>query len=416
MAESTVAKRLTEDQLDERLIQSEGVAGIVRLALNRLRGGELGSLPVVVGLAVIAVVFYSLEPAFLSSRNLVSITQFAAPVGMIALGVVMVLMLGEIDLSVGSISGLAAAVMAVLVVRHDQSMLVGIIAALAVAVIIGVAYALLHQKAGVPSFVFSLAGLLGFQGLMLYVLNTKGGVDLPRDDVLVRYARYEFLPHAASYVVVVLIGLAYLGSQLWSIRRRASADLSTPWLPLVLTKAGALTVGLLLLTSYLNVDRGWSYLWLFFVVLVLVVDFAFRHTAWGRYMFAVGGNEEAARRAGIKVGLIYTTSFVLGTVLAATGGIMTAAQTISVTQSSGANETNLMAIAAAVIGGTSLFGGRGSAYAAMLGALVLMSINSGLNMMNVGADVRAMVTGLVLLLAVAIDSVSRRARTAQGRG
>ncbi|MGA8847130.1 MAG: sugar ABC transporter permease, partial [Nocardioides sp.] len=177
-----------------------------------------------------------------------------------------------------------------------------------------------------------------------------------------------------------------------------------------------LTGGLAYLTYYLNVARGWSYLWLFFAALVVLMDFALRRTRWGRHLFAVGGNEEAARRSGIKVNRIYLSVFVGCSTLAAVGGILAAAQLTSVSQSSGTTDTNLTAIAAAVIGGTSLFGGRGSAYSAMLGILVLLSIQNGLNLIGVDSSVRFMVTGAVLLLAVAIDSVSRRARSSSGRG
>jgi D-xylose transport system permease protein len=173
---------------------------------------------------------------------------------------------------------------------------------------------------------------------------------------------------------------------------------------------------LLFLTYYLGLDRGWGVLWLFFAGLVVVMDLLLRKSTWGRHLFAVGGNEEAARRSGIKVGRIYLSVFVLCSVFAAVGGLLAAGQQTSVSQASGTTDTNLTAIAAAVIGGTSLFGGRGSAYSAMLGIVVLQAIQSGLNLIGVDSSVRFMVTGGVLLLAVAIDSVSRRVRSASGRG
>lgn len=404
------------DLADERLIQTQGVGGWLRLLGNRLRSGELGSLPVVVGLVVISIGFYAAEPRFLSSRSLVSITQFAAPGGIIALGIVLVLLLGEIDLSVGSVSGFAAATMAVVMVDKGQAMLVAILAGLAVGVLIGILYALLYNLLGVPSFVFSLAGLLGFQGALLYVLGKNGTINLPSDSFLVQFTRFEFLSPVLSYVLVVLVALLYVGAQLRAGRQRAAAGLSTPWLPVVLVKGAALLVGLGFLTYYVNIDRGWSYLWLFFVVLVVLMDLALRRTPWGRHVFAVGGNEEAARRSGIKVDRVYLSVFVLCSTLAAVGGLLAAGLQTSVSQASGTTDTNLTAIAAAVIGGTSLFGGRGSAYSAMLGIIVLQAIQTGLNLVGVDSSVRFMVTGAVLLLAVAIDSVSRRARTSSGRG
>ncbi|UUZ57941.1 ABC transporter permease subunit [Nocardioides sp. B-3] len=410
------ASTVAADPADERLIRTRGIAGYAHLFWNRLRSGELGSLPVVIGPVIICVGFYSAEPRFLSSRSLVSISQFAAPIGIIALGIVLVLLLGEIDLSVGSVSGFTAATMAVLLVEHGQSMLVAILAAMAVGVAIGALYAVLYTRPGVPSFVFSLAGLLGFQGALLYVLGKNGTINLPSDSFSVQFTRFEFLSPTMSYVPVVLIGLLYAGSQLLTIRQRTAAELSTPPLALVLVKAGLLVVGLALLTYYVNIDRGWSYLWLFFVLLVVLMDLALRRTTQGRHVFAVGGNEEAARRSGIKVGRVYFSVFALCSMLAAVGGLLAAGLQTSVSRASGTTDTNLTAIAAAVIGGTSLFGGRGSAYSTMLGIIVLQAIQTGLNPVGVDSSVRFMVTGGVLLLAVAIDSVSRRLRTSSGRG
>jgi D-xylose transport system permease protein len=407
---------VSADLVDERLIQGQGLGGYLALLLGRLKGGELGSLPVVLGLVIICTVFYTIDPTFLSSYNLVSMTQFAAPVGMISLGIVLVLLVGEIDLSVGSVSGFAAACAAVLIVNKGWNPTLGLVAGILVGTAIGLVYAVLYTRIGVPSFVFTLAGLLAFQGGLLYVLGDTGTIHLPSQSWLVQFARFKFVPDPVAYVLVVLIVLAYLGSQLYGRSRRSAAGLSNGWLPIVFIKAGAMLVGLAYLTYYLGIDRGWGYLWLLFTALVVLMDLLLRKTTWGRHVFAVGGNEEAARRSGIKVGLIYTSVFVGTSTFAALGGLMVASNLTTVSQASGTTDTNLTAIAAAVIGGTSLFGGRGSAYAAMLGILVLQAIRSGLNIINVDSDVRFMVTGLVLLLAVAIDSVSRRVRSSSGRG
>ena len=414
MAESEAT--LAADLADERLVATRGIGGYARLLWTRLRAGELGSLPVIIGLAVISVGFYSAEPRFLSSYSLVSITQFAAPVGIIALGIVLVLLLGEIDLSVGSVSGFASAVMAVTLLDKGQPMLVAFIAGILVGVAIGALYAVLYIKLGVPSFVFSLAGLLGFQGALLFVLGTNGTRNLPTDSFVVDFTRRQFVGETASYVLVAVAVALYVLAQLWVIRQRSAAGLSAPSLTLVAVKAGVLLVGLGVLTWYVNIDRGWTFLWIFFVVLVVLMDLVLRRTRWGRHVFAVGGNEEAARRSGIKVDRVYFSVFAACSTLAALGGLLAAGLQTSVSQASGTNDTNLTAIAAAVIGGTSLFGGRGSAYSAMLGILVLQAIQSGLNQVGVDSSVRFMVTGGVLLLAVAIDSVSRRVRSSSGRG
>ena len=412
----TPTSTVAADLADERLVSAKGFGGYAGLLWNRLRSGELGSLPVVVGLIIICVGFYSAEPRFLSSRSLVSITQFAAPIGVIALGIVLVLLLGEIDLSVGSVSGFAAAVMAVTLIDRGQSMIVAILAGMLVGLAIGALYAVLYVKLGVPSFVFSLAGLLGFQGALLFVLGDNGTRNLPSDSFLVQFTRFEFVGEAMSYVLVLATAAIYVLSQLWVARQRTAAGLSAPSLTVVGLKAAALLVGLGLLTYYVNIDRGWTYVWIFFVVLVVLMDLVLRRTRWGRHVYAVGGNEEAARRSGIKVDRIYFSVFALTSTLAAVGGLLAAGLQTSVSQASGTNDTNLQAIAAAVIGGTSLFGGRGSAYSAMLGIIVLQAIQSGLNLVGVDSSVRFMVTGGVLLLAVAIDSVSRRARSSSGRG
>jgi D-xylose transport system permease protein len=402
---------LPADLADERLVKEKGLVGLVQAFWHRVRGGELGSLPVIVGLVVISLVFYVQDATFLSSRTLVNITLFAAPIGIIAIGVVLVLLLGEIDLSVGSVSGLCAAVMAVLLTRQEQSLLVSILAALGVGLVIGIVYGLLYTKVGVPSFVITLAGLLGFLGLQLVVLGDQGTINLPSDSALLEFARASFLSPLASYVLVLVVSLLYAVSQVLRIRRRLAADLSAPSYLSVGIKAG-----LGYLAYYLNIDRGIGYLFLLFVVLVVLMDLVLRRTRWGRHVYAVGGNEEASRRSGIRVNLVYTSVFALTGFFSALGGILAAAQLTSVSQASGGTDTNLTAIAAAVIGGTSLFGGRGTAYAALLGIIVLQSIQTGLNVIGVDSSVRYMVTGAVLLLAVSIDSVSRRARSSSGRG
>lgn len=216
--------------------------------------------------------------------------------------------------------------------------------------------------------------------------------------------------------MVTVIVAIYLAGMLYGRSRRVSAGLSVGPMVFPVIKAVLLFALLVLITWWINIDRGWSYLWLTFVLLVVLMDLALRRTGWGRHLFAVGGNEEAARRSGIKVDRVYISVFVLCSTLASLGGILAAGQSTAVTQSTGTTDTNLTAIAAAVIGGTSLFGGRGSAYSAMLGILVLQAIQTGLNTIGVAPEIRFMVTGAVLLLAVAIDSLSRRARSSSGRG
>lgn len=400
---------------DERLLQEKGFAGALTVLRRRVQGGDLGTLPVLIGILAIAIVFYVQNPAFLSSRTLVNITLFAAPVGIIALGVVLVLLLGEIDLSVGSVSGLAASIMAVLVVYHGWPVWAALLIGMGTGAGIGVVYGVLFTKVGVPSFVITLAGLLGFAGFQLVVLGPNGTINLP-DSWFVEFVRFKFLSEWQSYLLVVLVVALYAAGSIYGIRRRQAAQLSAPSMTGVIVRSALIAVALAYFVYYLNIDRGIGYLPLFFVALVVLMDLVLRKRRWGRHVFAVGGNVEAARRSGINVTRIRISVFACTGLFAAMGGLLAAAQLTSVSQASGAGDTNLTAIAAAVIGGTSLFGGRGSAYAALLGILVLQMIQSGLNLLLVDSSVRFIVTGAVLLLAVSIDSVARRARSTSGRG
>lgn len=411
------------DRTDERLVVDDGPTGAMGQVqrwlgntVRRFRSGDLGMLPVVVGLLVIWIVFQSLNENFLSSRNLVELSLDSATIGMISIGIVLVLLLGEIDLSVGSVSGLSGSVLAVLLVYHGWPLLGSILAALCVGLLIGVLYGVLYTRFGVPSFVITLAGLLAFLGAQLNVLGKNGTVNLPGESSLIDFANFWFLPPWASYLLALAVGAAYLVARLRTARRRKAVNLSSASLASVVVGAVALAAAIAGVAWYLNLDRGIGALPLLWVGVIIGMDFLLRRTRWGRHVFAVGGNEEAARRSGIAVDRIYISVFALCSMFAALGGVLAAGRLQAVSQTSGGTDTNLMAIAAAVIGGTSLFGGRGSVYSALFGMLVLQSITSGLNLVGVDAYVRYMVTGAVLLLAVTIDSLSRQARKSSGAG
>ncbi|MGH3458187.1 sugar ABC transporter permease [Aeromicrobium sp.] len=404
------------DRADERLVEDSSPRAMLDNFVRRMRSGDLGMTPVIVGLVIIWVIFYTQNPRFLSSRNLVELSLDSATIGMISVGVVLVLLLGEIDLSIGSVSGVAGSILAVLLVYQDWPLPAAILAAVASGLAIGVLYGLLFTRFGVPSFVITLAGLLAFLGLQLLVLGSRGTVNLPVNSWLVDFANFKFLHPVVSYVLAVVAGVAYFAFRAATIRRRAAANLSAPTVRSVAVKAALITGAIAAGAYYLNLDRGIGWMPLLWVLTIVVMDLLLRRTTWGRHVFAVGGNEEASRRAGIAVNRVYLSIFALCSGFAAVGGVLAAARLQSVAQSSGGTDTNLMAIAAAVIGGTSLFGGRGSAYAALFGMLVLQSITSGLNLIGVDAEIRFMVTGAVLLLAVTIDSLSRQARKSSGRG
>ncbi|MEU5448467.1 MULTISPECIES: sugar ABC transporter permease [Streptomyces] len=386
-----------------------------RAVSGRLRGGELGLLPVLAGLVVIWVVMQILNPVFLSSANLTNLALESVPSGIIALGVVCVLLVGQIDLSVGSVSGLGAAVLAVLFVDRGLPAWVAAGAALALAGVIGWLYAQVHHRIGVPSFVITLGGLLGFLGVQLWLLGPKGSINLPFDSGLVTFAQLQFLPPWAAYTLVV-VGAAALyatGAARAGERRRAGLDAASR--RFLAGRSLALLAGLGAAVWYLNRDRGVGWMFVFFLTLVLALHYVLSRTSFGRSMYAVGGGREAARRAGVKVRAVLTTAFVLCATLACLGGMLSAARLAAANQSSGGGDVNLNAIAAAVIGGTSLFGGRGSAFAALLGVLVIQSISSGLTLLNLDSAYRFMVTGGVLLLAVSLDAVARRSRVSHGR-
>ncbi|UED87763.1 sugar ABC transporter permease [Streptomyces profundus] len=403
------------DLLDERLRKGEGIKPVLRGVWDRIRSGDLGALPIVLGLVVIAVVFQSLNSVFLSSANLVNLLMESASVGIIALGVVCVLLVGQIDLSVGSVSGLAAALTAVTFVREGWPLPLSMAAAIGAGAVIGWLYAQMVTRLGVPSFVATLAGLLSFLGLQLWLLGDTGAINLPFDSDLVHFAQLAFVPEWLSYALVVLAAGWLFATGHGLARTRRAAGLSARSTTLLVARSASVLVGLGFAVWYLNRARGVGWLFVSFVVLVLVLNYALTRTSWGRSVFAVGGNAEAARRAGINVRRVYTSVFVLCSSLAALGGMVAAARLAAANQSSGGGDINLNAIAAAVIGGTSLFGGRGSAFAALLGILVIQSISNGLTLLDLDSSFRFIITGLVLAVAVMLDSVARRSRVAHGR-
>ncbi|MEV4565703.1 sugar ABC transporter permease [Nonomuraea sp. NPDC049419] len=406
---------VTTDRQDERLRQSEGLRGALSDVVERARGGDLGVIPVVVGLIVIWSVFQALNPIFLSSANLVNLTLESAAVGVIALGIVCVLLVGQIDLSVGSVSGLSGAVLAVLFVGQGLPVWVAIAASVLMGAVIGWLYGQLFNRFGVPSFVITLAGLLAFLGFQLYVLGTKGSINLPFDSGLVSFAQLDFVPAWLSYTFAVIAAGWLFASGHLHARQRRKAGLSARSTTTLAVRSVALLAVLAFVVWYLGQTRGVGWMFVFFVALVLIMHYLLSRTKWGRSVYAVGGNVEAARRAGINVRAVYTSVFVLCSTFAAVGGILAAARLAAANQSSGAGDVNLNAIAAAVIGGTSLFGGRGTAFGALLGIIVIQSISSGLTLLNLDSSIRFVVTGAVLLLAVIVDSVSRRSRTSHGR-
>ncbi|WP_298862762.1 sugar ABC transporter permease [Microbacterium sp.] len=403
------------DLQDERVMRGEGLGGVVRGFGTRVRTGDLGSLPVFLGLIVIWVVFQILNPRFLSATNLVDLTLQCAALGVIALGVVVVLLVAQIDLSIGSLAGLSSAILGVAFISWQWPIWAAVVVALLVGAAIGYVYGFLFTRFGVPTFVVTLAGLMGFLGLQLWVLGPTGTINLPYNSWIVQFATTWFLPPWLAYTVAGLVVLAIVFTDVSKARRRAKSGLSTGPVSLIVIKAVVIAVVAAAAITWLATNRGVAVSFLLFIVLVAVMALLLTRTRWGRWVYAVGGNEEAARRAGINVKGIYISALMVGTVLATLGGLMLAARLTAASISTGGGTTNLVAIAAAVIGGTSLFGGRGSAWSALLGIFVIQSIDNGLTLLSLDSSVRFMVTGAVLLLAVIIDSLSRRSRAQHGQ-
>jgi D-xylose transport system permease protein len=406
----------TLDRADARVRHDDSLKGAFREFTDRLRSGDLGMLPVIVGLVLISTVFSALNPVFLAPNNLVNLLFDCATVGVISLGIVCVLMLGEIDLSVGSMSGLASAMIGVLWVNAGVSLPLAILAALACGALIGAVYATLYNRLGMPSFVSTLSGLLAILGLQLYILGPTGSINLPFASPLVGFGQLWILPAWASYLLGVLPGAVMVWVGLSVMKQRSAAGLSSQPLTRLALKAAALTVALEGAIYYLHLGRGVPVMFALFVLLAVILNYGLTRTQWGRSMFAVGGNKEAARRSGINVRRIYLSAFMLCSTLAALGGILSASRLASSSQQAGTGDVNLNAIAAAVIGGTSLFGGRGTAWSAVLGIIVIQAISNGLTLLNLSSSLRYMITGGVLAIAVIVDSLARQSRVSHGRG
>lgn len=362
---------------------------------------RLGRWAPPLALAAIWVTMTALNPRFLSAVNLTNLMLQIVAVGAIAVAVVLVLLIGEIDLSVGAVSGFGAAVVAVLTVKAGWPAGVAILAGLLTGACVGLLHAAMVTRVGVPSFVVTLAGLLTWQGALLLVLGDTGTVNV-NETRLVAIAG-TFLPPEVGWALAA--GFAGAAVSVVAVRaRQSTATLRRSWLWLI-GSAGAVVA-----VAVFNADRGVPLAVVLFLLLLAGGDLVMRRTRLGRHAVAIGSDASAARRAGIAVDRIRMVVFSLASVLAVTGGILAASRLLAVNQSSGGTDVMLTAIAAAVIGGTSLFGGRGSVWSALLGALVVGSLANGLDLLGASPAIRLIVTGLVLAIAVGLDTWSRRSR------
>ncbi|GAA1631382.1 MULTISPECIES: sugar ABC transporter permease [Brevibacterium] len=395
---------------DERISDE----GLVRTFVRRIREGQLGSFPVILALVVIVIVFQSANSNFLSPANLVNLSTQVAYLAILALGINLILLLGEIDLSLAQLGGLAASVLGVLVVRQGVPPVVAVTIILLLGLVIGAIQGWFFAVVGIPAFVVTLAGLLAFTGLTLTVLGTQKNLSMA-DTFVFDFASYYF-PAFWAYVFGAIAVIGFAAGIIHAKLRRHSAGLDSPsWtaVSVRIVLLAAIVFGFLILV---NQDFGLALPFFLMMVIAIIIDLVLRKTRYGRSIYAVGGKVEAARRAGIRVTWVRISVFMTAGVLAALFGFVKAGVTTNAGSTLVGTQDLLNAIAAAVIGGTSLFGGRGSAWAAVLGAFVVGAINNGLYLIGFNSDMQQIITALVLLTAVVIDAVSRRGQRYVGRG
>jgi D-xylose transport system permease protein len=404
----------------------EAASPLVAYARNyaaRIRGGDMGALPAVLGLIVLCIGFSIARPAFLSAVNFANLLAQGAAVIAIAMGLVFVLLLGEIDLSAGYASGVCAAVLAVLLTEHRWPWYLSIVAALVTGVVIGTLIGLLVAKIGIPSFVVTLAGFLAFQGVVLLLI--KGGTNISVNDERIKAINADGkLPPVVGWVLFVLAVAGFAAVQLNRRRSRAKRGLVVEPLSIIAFRVGVLAVIGGVAVYVLNLERsrnpavvslrGVPDVVLILGVLLVLWTFVLSRTAYGRHIYAVGGNREASRRAGINVDRIRISAFVICSTMAAVGGIIAASRANSVDPNTGGSNVLLYSVGAAVIGGTSLFGGKGRVLDAVLGGALMAVIDNGMGLMGYSAGVKFVFTGFVLLVAAGVDALSRRRAAASG--
>lgn len=382
---------------------------------RKLKAGELGSIPVVLGLIIICVVFQSLNSQFLSAQNISDITVTMVGTGMISVGIVFVLLLGEIDLAVGSVSGAASAIAAVLAVNQGWPEWAAVLFAVAAGCAIGALHGFFFAVLGAPAFAVTLAGLLFWLGFMLKILGENGTINLDSDGFIGKLTTYFFTDVAAAYglaavVVVVFFVTSFLGN-----RRRESVGIPSRPMSDTILRTVLLAVISFAAAYMYNQYKGLPLATVIFLVFLIATDFLLRRTTYGRKVFALGGSVEASRRAGINVTAVRISVFAISGGFAAIGGLFLASKIASANQSAGTGDLLMNAIAAAVIGGTSLFGGRGRTWNALLGVLVIVSIQYGLQLESIAEPVKYMITAAVLLTTVVIDSITRKTQKTAGR-
>ncbi|MFI1167903.1 sugar ABC transporter permease [Streptomyces sp. NPDC020801] len=416
VVENPEAARGSDVAVDPRLlVREQGLAGYVTEFKRKMKAGDLGSLPVVIGLVIIWIIFQSLNSNFLTAGNLSDISVAMVGTGMIAVGIVFVLLLGEIDLSVGSLSGVAGATFAVLNVTHGMNEVLAFVLAILTGTVAGAIQGFFFAKIGVPAFAVTLAGLLFWNGFMLKILGDNGTINLNSDGLVAKLTSYYFSDVAAAYGLAAAVTVLYFLSAFFGNKRREAAGVPSRPLSETILRTVLLAVVAFAVAIVFNQYKGLPLAVVIFVAVLLLTDFVLRRTAYGRKIFALGGSVEASRRAGINVDMVRISVFSISGTFAAIGGLFIASKIASANQGAGGGDLLMNAIAAAVIGGTSLFGGRGRTWNALLGVLVIVSIQYGLALEGIASPVQYMITGGVLLATVVIDAVTRKTQKTAGR-
>ncbi|MEU3850297.1 sugar ABC transporter permease [Streptomyces sp. NPDC029554] len=416
VVENPEAAKAAVTVVDPRLlVREQGLAGYVTEFKRKMKSGDLGSIPVVIGLAIIWLIFTSLNSNFLTAGNLSDMSVAMVGTGMIAVGIVFVLLLGEIDLSVGSVSGVAGATFAVFNVTNGMNEWLAFVLAILTGTVAGVLHGFFFAKIGVPAFAVTLAGLLFWNGFMLQILGDNGTINLDPDGVVAQLTSYYFSDVAAAYALAAVVTAGYFLSSFYGNRRREAAGVPSRPLSETIVRTVLLAVLAFAVAIVFNQYKGLPLAVVIFIVVLLVTDFVLRRTAYGRKVFALGGSVEASRRAGINVEAVRISVFAISGTFAAVGGLFIASKIAAANQGAGGGDLLMNAIAAAVIGGTSLFGGRGRTWNALLGVLVIVSIQYGLALEGIASPVQYMITGGVLLATVVIDAVTRKTQKTAGR-
>lgn len=389
---------------------------------GRVRGGDLGSLPAILGLIVLGLIFGIARDTFFSPLNFANLFNQSAQVVFIAMGLIFVLLLGEIDLSAGFASGVCGAVVAILLTNHGWQWYTAIPVALITGLVIGFVIGFLVSKIGIPSFVVTLAAFLGFQGLLLVLLG--GGTNISTRDSVFNAINNNNLSVTWSWILAIAAVVAYAAVQFNRVRARAKRNLVTDPLGIVLLRIGGLAVLLLVGTAILTQERainpainslkGVPIVIPIIGFFLVLWTFVLGRTAYGRHVYAVGGNTEAARRAGIPVDRIRISVFVIGSFMAAIGGIVAVSRASSVDPNTGGSNILLYSVGAAVIGGTSLFGGKGKIINAVIGGAVIAVIDNGMGLLGFSAGQKYIFTGIILLIAASVDALARRRAAATG--